>query len=69
MRRLFSHSTLILGFVTLCLLAGCHKDPPAEPVRATTGEVRDVRENSVIVTGRYGYRRITAQLRNEGLER
>ena len=51
MRRLFSHSTLILGFVPLCLLAGCHKDPPAEPVRATTGEVRDVRENSVIVTG------------------
>ena len=51
MRRVYNLPLLFPGVVALCFLTGCHKNPPAEPVRATTGEARDIQENSVVVTG------------------
>jgi hypothetical protein len=51
MSRLFNLPFLFPGIAALCFLAGCHKDTPADPVRAVTGDVRDIQENSAIVTG------------------
>lgn len=51
MSRLFNLPVLFPGIVALCFLAGCHKDIPADPVRAFTADVRDIQENSAILTG------------------